>query len=326
MSRSNTPPYSGTMIAMFNHEGLESTQHLNETRIHDYEKLIGRKPASVMWYNSWDDAFPTADCNVARRCQVVPHLTWELSWPSQNPNNTRICPPHETGLEDVLAGRYDAYIDQFARDAKAWGDEILLRFLHEFNGDWYTWSGNKNGRENGGPEKVKLVWRYVVDRFRAAGALNVKWIWCPHGKTIDRSEEAWNDLLNYWPGADYVDWHGMDAYNWYPKDPWGNARPYQSFEDCFSDVYQQLLALALKPVIIAEMGSGEFTKGKINKAAWISESFARMKQEYPWIKMYTWFNIKKELDWRVNSSPEALEAFRTAMADPYFLSDYRPAG
>jgi endoglucanase len=90
-------------------------------------------------------------------------------------------------------------------------------------------------------------------------------------------------------------------------------------------VYHQLLALALKPVIIAEFGSGEFTKGDIDKATWIRQAFARMKAEYPWIKMYTWFNIKKELDWRVNSSPEALEAFRTAMADPYFLSDYQPA-
>ena len=325
MSMSNEPPYTGTLIGMFTHEGLESTQLLNETRIHDYEKLIGRKSASVLWYNSWDDSFPTANCNVARRCQVVPHLTWELFWPSKNSNNARICPPNETGLEQVLAGQYDAYIDQFARDAKAWGDEILLRFLHEFNGDWYTWGGNKNGRENGGPEKVKLVWKYVVDRFRAIGAHNVKWIWCPHGKTIDVSEDAWNDLLNYWPGADYVDWLGMDAYNWYPKDPAGNSRPYQSFEDCFSDVYHQLLALALKPVIIAEFGSGEFIKADINKATWIRQSFARMKSEYPWIKLYTWFNIKKELDWRVNSSPEALEAFRTAMADPYFLSDFQPA-
>ena len=53
-----------------------------------------------------------------------------------------------------------------------------------------------------------------------------------------------------------------------------------------------------------------------------TESFARMKAAYPCIKMYTWFNIKKELDWRVNSSPQALEAFRAAMADPYFLSEY----
>ena len=95
----------------------------------------------------------------------------------------------------------------------------------------------------------------------------------------------------------------------------------KSWYESFAGLYDQLLALALKPICIAEMGTGEFSLGDINKAAWITESFARMKAAYPWIKMYTWFNIKKELDWRVNSSPQALEAFRTAMADPYFLSE-----
>ena len=34
-------------------------------------------------------------------------------------------------------------------------------------------------------------------------------------------------------------------------------------------------------------------------------------------------NIKKELDWRVNSSSESLAAFRRALQDPYFLSEFR---
>ncbi|MBN2388471.1 MAG: hypothetical protein JXB85_15750 [Anaerolineales bacterium] len=306
---------------MFTHEGLESTQHLDAARIQEYERLIGREVACVMWYSSWEDPFPTADCELARRIRKIPHLTWELFWPSRDPANTRSCPPHETGLDDVLAGRYDAYLEQFADRARDWGGKLLLRFLHEFNGDWYTWGGNKNGGAHGGPEKVKRVWRYVVDRFRAAGAGNVRWLWCPHGPTIDRSEQPWNALANYWPGADYVDWHGMDAYNWYPHDPWGNQRPYMNFDDCFGELYQQLLALAPKPICIAEMGSGEFTCGQENKAAWIQQSFARLKADYPWIRMYTWFNIKKERDWRVDSSPESLAAFRAAMQDPYFLSE-----
>jgi hypothetical protein len=306
MTNPPPPPYSGAMIAMFSHAGLESSQHLNETEMRAFETLIGRKAASVLFYNSWDDPFPRADCELAQRCQVVPHLCWELFWPSKDPANTRACQPDQTGLDQVLAGQYDAYIDEFAGAARDWG-------------------GAKNGGAHGGPDKVRRVWRYVVERFRRVGAENVKWIWCPHGVTIDRSEEAWNELANYWPGADYVDWFGMDAYNWYPQDPWGHERPYQSFDDCFSDVYTELLKLALKPVIIAEFATGEFSKGDLHKAVWISEAFARMKTDYAWVKMFTWFNIKKELDWRVDSSPAALAAFRTAMADPYFLSEYRPA-
>ncbi len=125
--------------------------------------------------------------------------------------------------------------------------------------NWYVWSGNKNGRENGGPAKVVAVWKYVVDKFREAGADNVKWLWVPHGPSTDLSTEAWNQLSNYWPGDDYVDW--------------------------------------------------------------ITEAFTKIKTEYPRIKLFTWFHIKKELDWRVASSPEALEAFKEAMEDPYFIGN-----
>jgi hypothetical protein len=68
----------------------------------------------------------------------------------------------------------------------------------------------------------------VVDRFRAVGAMNVRWLCCPHGPTIDRPEGPWNALEHDWPGAEYVGWLGKDAHNWYPQDAWGNQRPYQS--------------------------------------------------------------------------------------------------
>jgi hypothetical protein len=39
-----------------------------------------------------------------------------------------------------------------AESARGWGGSLLLRPLHEFNGDWYTWSGAKNGAGQGGPD------------------------------------------------------------------------------------------------------------------------------------------------------------------------------
>ena len=232
-----------------------------------------------------------------------------LAWPHflQFPSN------------DVLAGKYDDYIDQFARDAKAFNQRVLMRFLHEFNGNWYVWSGNKNGGADGGPEKVVAVWKYVVDRFRKIGADNVKWLWVPHGPSTDLSTEPWNNVSNYWPGDEYVDWIGLDGYNFYPKDPWGGTRPLRDFDNCFRALYDSCAVLGDQPMMIAEFGTGEFEYEDFDKATWITDAFSKIKTEYPRLKIFTWFNINKELDWRVNSSPEALDAFRKAMEDPYFI-------
>jgi len=317
-----TVPEKGAMIGAFVFEADGKFPAQGEAGIQAFEKLIGRKLASVMWYVTWDDPFPAQACEIVRRHGALPHVTWELFWPSHDANNTRaVASPSETGLDDVLAGKHDAYIDQFAKDARDWGGPVLVRFLHEFNGSWYVWGGVKNGGADGGPEKVRSVWQYVVRRVRAAGASNVLWMWCPHGPTIDVPVAPWNELSAYWPGEEYVDWLAIDGYNWYPRDPWGHVRPYQDFDAAFKDTYDELLALTHKPIAVGEFASGEFVLGEKNKASWIRETFQAIEDRYPWIKLVTWFQIKKELDWRVNSTPEALAAFRQAIADPYYLSD-----
>jgi endoglucanase len=202
---------------------------------------------------------------------------------------------------------------------KEYGEIVLIRFLHEFNGNWYVWSGFKNGGAQGGPQKVKAVWKYVVDRFKDLGATNAEWLWTPHGPSIDLTTEEWNEVKNYWPGTEYVDWIGLDAYNFYPKDPWGNKRPYRDFDNCFRELYNKCKVLGNQPIIIAEFGTGEFEYEGKTKADWIAEAFAKIKKDYPRIKMFTWFHINKEHDWRVNSSPEALASFRKALEDPYFI-------
>jgi hypothetical protein len=306
------------MIGAFTNDRDAVFPGLGEAGLEAYEELIGRKLAQVLWFLTFDDPFPTEACRTVDEHGSIPQLTWELFWPSLNPSNTD---KSSTALDEVLAGKHDAYIDGFARAAAEFGRPVLIRFLHEFNGNWYVWGGFKNGAASGGPAKVKAVWRYVVDRFRAIGTPKVLWLWCPHVPTADVPTEGWNDVENYYPGDDYVDWFGMDGYNWYPKDPWGGVRPYQDFDTAFRPLYDRLVALAPKPISISEISSGEFTYGQVGKPEWIADTFERMK-DYPAVRLYSWFNVNKELDWRVDSTPAVLAAFRRAMSDPYFLSDY----
>lgn len=293
-----------------------------EKRIKYLEELLGHEVGSIAWFPTWAQPFPAEGCELVRELGGIPHLTWELFWPAEGTWNTMdVGPEGYAVMDEILAGKHDVYIETYAADAKEFGGKVLMRFMHEFNGNWYVWSGNKNGREHGGPAKVVAVWKYVVDKFKEAGADNVKWLWVPHGPSTDLSTESWNQLSNYWPGDDYVDWVGLDAYNFYPQDPWGGQRPYRDFDNCFKAIYDSCVVLTDKPIMIAEFGTGEFEYEGLTKADWVIEAFTKIKTEYPRIKLFTWFHIKKELDWRVNSSPEALEAFKKAMEDPYFIAN-----
>ena len=312
--------WDGCMLSayIFQEDGRHLPANAEEI-INDFETLIDHDLGSIMWYPTFADSFPAAECNALKEKNVIPHLTWELFFPDSVDYNTMPLEGTYELMDQVLAGQHDAYIEQFAQDAKAFQEKLHIRFLHEFNGNWYLWGGRKNGAENGGPQKVVAVWKYVVDKFRAVGADNVKWIWNPHGPSIDITTDEWNSLANYWPGSDYVDWIGMDAYNWYPKDPWGGTRPYRDFDNCFRELYDACLELGDHPIMIAEFGTPEFEYKGVTKVDWINDALSKIKNEYPRIKLLLWFHINKELDWRVNSSEASLKAFKEGIKDPYFI-------
>jgi endoglucanase len=66
-------------------------------------------------------------------------------------------------------------------------------------------------------------------------------------------------------------------------------------------------------MMIGEFASTE-TGG--DKAAWITDTFQRIPDGYPQLRMIFWFNINKETDWRINSSDTSLESFKKAIAAP----------
>ncbi len=291
--------------------------------VKEFENLTDKSIGSVMWYPTFADTFPSSACSELVENNYIPHLTWELFHPDSVDYNTMPIDGVYQMMDQVLSGNYDTYIEEFALQAKALDHKLYIRFLHEFNGNWYLWSGNKNGAENAGPEKVVSVWKYVVDKFNAIGADKVEWVWNPHGPSVDINTAEWNSIEKYWPGDEYVDWIGMDAYNWYPKDPWGGERPYRDFNNCFRELYDQCVALSNKPIMIAEFGTPEFSYNETTKVEWIENAFYEIKHNYPSIKLLLWFHIDKELNWKVNSSEESLKAYKDAISDPYFIGQIK---
>jgi endoglucanase len=236
-------------------------------------------------------------------------------------------------LEGIIDGLYDTYLTSWAEGMRNFGKPVLLRFGHEMNGDWYPWSGVKNGggTMNGygspdlpdGPERYVGAYRYIHDHFIKNGVDNVLWVWCVNApfEVMERSLGSWNNAAAYYPGDDYVDWLYFDGYNW-GSSAFGqqfNAK-WTSFDEIFGSSYAELQAInSEKPIIIGEFAS---TEEGGDKAAWVKEAFSVIRNKYPQIRAIIWFHIDKETDWRINSSKASLKAYREAVADDYWLSEW----
>jgi hypothetical protein len=65
-----------------------------------------------------------------------------------------------------------------------------------------------------------------------------------------------------------------------------------------------------KPVSLAEVAAAQ-TGG--DKAAWIAQMFAEIRRR-PYIRSIVWFNVRKEADWRIESSRAAERAFAAGLS------------
>ncbi|MFA6431871.1 MAG: sugar-binding protein, partial [Candidatus Margulisiibacteriota bacterium] len=155
--------------------------------------------------------------------------------------------------------------------------------------------------------------RHIVDIFKKEGTTNVKWVWAPMNYSFP--DEPWNAWEKSYPGNNYVDWIGFDGYNWGTTQSWSQ---WQVFKYMFRD--QVRMARKMwpgKPIMVAEFASAD--KGG-DKAAWIREIPDYLKSSMRDINAIIWFDVKKEADWRINSTPRSLAAFKEIMKDPIFSS------
>jgi hypothetical protein len=67
------------------------------------------------------------------------------------------------------------------------------------------------------------------------------------------------------------------------------------------------------PLMLGEVASSELGG---SKAAWIDDLFAWMQAQDD-LEAFVWFDLDKETDWRVSSSPEATAAFRANLASRF---------
>ncbi|RSM34514.1 hypothetical protein DMA12_48040 [Amycolatopsis balhimycina DSM 5908] len=281
-SMSSVPGRQG--VALVPAGGVLLGHYYGAGSIEETDTRIGRKPAMHLSYYGWSDDWTSA--SATRRDLAdgrIPLVNWE---------------PAGISFDDIISGALDQTIEARADGVKSLGSQVILDFAAEMNEE-EGWGGHV-------PDRYIAAYRHIHDVFSARGVTNVVWAWCPNNTDSAESPSA----LAYYPGDAYVDWTGVDGYNW------GTSTEdfrWQSFENVFSDIYVKLATLG-KPILIGEMASDEVGG---DKAEWIDGIVPTLQSKFPLIKALVWFDVDKERHWQINSSPEALAAYQRMAKNPY---------
>jgi hypothetical protein len=259
-----------------------------------------RKIAIDHVFRKWNDAFPKparegVDVNEGR----IPFINWAprsssgiVSWPS------------------IANGSQDSVINQKAEALRDLGSTVYVSFNAEpFDESTQGW---------GKPADFVAAFRHIVEKFRDAGATNVRFSWVMTDfDFLQKRADA------FYPGDDVLDWIGVDGYNFYAR-----SGHWQSMQDVLDPFFAWYDAKGKTlPVMIPEWATeeraGDDHDTSHTKAAWLRDAAAYFKSK-PAIKAVVYFDLSFDAGdhvfaWQYDSSPEALKVWHDDFGqDPAF--------
>jgi mannan endo-1,4-beta-mannosidase len=245
----------------------------------DFATVAGREPNLVGYYSGWAQPFDTSFAQTLYQHHVIPFVQID---------------PTDASIAAIANGTYDDYLRSYADSVRGFARAVAIGFGHEMNAPWYSW-----GYVHTSPATFVAAWRHLVTLFRSAGADNVTWVW-----TIQADESGTRPITAFWPGAQYVNWVGIDGYYYRPADTFGSV---------FGQTIDQVKAFTTKPVLLSETAVGP-RAGQIVKIQDLFQGMAADKT-----LGLVWFDVAQHggidrQDWRIEDSPTAEISFRLAVA------------
>lgn len=263
---------------------------------------IDQTPALAMEFAAgltsqyWPEQFIDTRIAPIWEAGAVPILTWLPSTGSPDGTSPRIA-------REIAAGEHDPLIEKWATQLSTWVTDsegnperrLYFRPAHEMNGNWFPWSAADSSSTT---DDYTAMWQRLHDIFSENGLdeTTIQWIWSPNVDEVGgvRAEA-------YYPGDEYVDWIGLDGFNFGGTQSYSNWR---TPEQIFLDMLNRMRDLADKPVGLTEFASSSFRDGDYRptaKAIWIKKLFKFAANND--IRMTCWFNVEKsgtdESDWAV---------------------------
>jgi mannan endo-1,4-beta-mannosidase len=246
--------------------------------IAEFANAAGRTPNLVGYYSGWAEPFDTSFADMLHTHGEIPFVQID---------------PTDASIEAIADGTYDDYLRSYADSVRSFSHNVVIGFGHEMNAPWYSW-----GYGHTPPSTFVAAWRHIVTLFRNEGADNVTWVW-----TIQADESGTGKISSWWPGAQYVDWVGIDGYYYTPAD---------TFASVFGQTIGQVKALTGIPVLLSETAvgpeAGQFLK--------IQDLFSGMVADKT--LGLVWFDEKQHgstlhQDWRIEDNSEAEDSFHFAV-------------
>lgn len=255
-------------------------------------------------------------------------------------------------VDSVIQGGQDNYIRTVAQQVKDLGVPIMLSpfgeidqaaaFAFGANGTSYMEMVEDTSGQYGdpnipdGPERLRDMYKHVVDIFRDVGADNVTWFMYTSTEFMNTtpSLEVRTDLLRpeyFYPGDGYVDWIGQSAYfidpahpPTLPVDPL-TGQPADTFfglVDALTPGYTAWRTVTEKPFFIPEMGF--IGDGETSRTAIAQALQTILPQVFPGVKAVTFVDSLIGEDYfftpRLGSTPQEIDSLKQSLGNnPYYL-------
>ena len=114
--------------------------------IEEFEEEVGKHQAIIAFSSYWGEKqFPTAQTQIIVRHGSVPLIFWSPWDYPYNEELVEVNGPDQYRLENILGGKWDDYIDQWADGVKALGVPVFVSLCNEMNGNWFPWSASYYG-------------------------------------------------------------------------------------------------------------------------------------------------------------------------------------
>jgi mannan endo-1,4-beta-mannosidase len=245
----------------------------------EFGHLVGRKPDIALYYSGWLQSFALTFADDASTAGATPLVQID---------------PGGVSLTAIARGKYDFYLRTYADEVALYKRPVIIGFGHEMNAPWYSWGYGKAS-----PSSFVLAWRHIVRVFRSQNADNVTWLW-----TISRASTVTGIIRDWWPGASYVTWIGVDGYY---------VSPNSTFKSVFAQTIAAVRKITEDPVLLSETAVGP----RAGQARGIRNLFAGIRRgRYLGL---VWFDIAQNSgvyhqDWRLEGRKAAVKAFRAQIS------------